>query len=237
MVGLFEDFDPVEAIASNRFGVSVKKITRGTLMSFHYPHSLSNPPNKIHDTYPMIIVTDIWPRYLRGVNLHYLNFHYVKTLLEVHGEKPSATYSSPYIKGDPNVSGGRGAAGQSAGAFRTYFRAGIMTPKKLDVAFLKMILSEVRSFAPNEIERIRKEIESQIQQRLQARADELSSFEAAKREAIKRSQNFGELRSSLSQSQRRGVDRRVENIDQPTTRGPREGLIGMGPDTLPPAVE
>ena len=225
MAGLFEDFDPIESIASNRQGLSVKKITRGTLLSFHYSHSFANPPNQIHDAYPMIIVTDIWPKYIRGVNLHYLNFHYVKMLLNVLGEKPSATYSSQYIKGDINVRGGK----DGGGAFRTYSRSGIQTPKKLDVAFLKMVLSQVRSFAPNEIERIRNEIEAQIQQRLQARADELSSFEAAKKEAIKRSQNFNELRSSLSQSQRRTTNQ------QPMTRGPREGLIG--PDVTPPASE
>jgi hypothetical protein len=233
MVGLFEDFDPIEAIAKNRQGLSVKKITRGTLLSFHYPHSLANPPNRIHDSYPMIIVTDIWPKYIRGVNLHYLNFHYVKLLLNVLGEKPSATYSSQYIKGDINVRGGK----DSAGAFRTYFRSGIQMPKKLDVEFLKMILTQVRSFAPNEVERIRNEIEAQIQQRLQARADELSSFEAAKKEAIKRSQNFNELRAALSQSQRRATDRRVSQIEQPMTHGPREGLINMGPDVAPPTAE
>jgi hypothetical protein len=225
VAGLFDDFNPIESLATTQQGLSAKKITRGTLLSFHYPHSKAQKPNRIHDTYPMIIVTDIWPKYIRGVNLHYLNFNIVKTLLEVHGDKPSAQYSSPYIKGNASVRGGQGAAG----AFRTYSRSGIMTPKKLDTDFLKMVLTQVRSFSPNEIERIRNEIEAQLQQRLQVRADELSSFEAAKREAINRSQNFNELRSALS-----GTQRQATGIE-PTTRGPREGQIG--PDVTPPTIE
>lgn len=213
MVGLFEDFDPIETIVSNRYGLSIKKITRGTLLSFNYPHSLANPPNPIHDRYPMVIVTDVWPKYIRGVNLHYLTFPYIKTMLEQHGEKASAAYSN--IKMDAYV----------ARAFRMYYRMGIYQPRKLDVEFLKVMLREVRNFSPNEVERIRNEIEAQIQKRLQVRADELNSFEQSKREAIARSQNWDQLRSSLSRSQRDALNRRVGEIEQAITRGPREGLI------------
>ena len=219
--GLFQDFDPIETIASNRYGLSVKKITRGTLLSFHYPHSFANPPNPIHDKYPMLIVTDIWPKYIRGVNLHYLTFPYIKTLLEQHGEKASAAYSN--IKSDAYV----------ARAFRMYYRMGVFQPRKLDVEFLKLMLKEVRNFSPNEIERIRNEIESQIQKRLQVRADELSSFEHTKREAIARSKNWDQLRSTLSKSQQQALNRRVGEIEQAVTRGPREGLIYPAQSTGP----
>ena len=221
MTGLFQDFDPIETIVTNRYGPSVKKITRGTLLSFHYPHSLANPPNPIHDKYPMLIVTDIWPKYIRGVNLHYLTFPYIKMMLEQHGEKPSAAYSS--IKTDAYV----------ARAFRMYYRMGIYQPRKLDVEFLRVMLREVRNFSPNEVERIRNEIEAQIQKRLQVRADELSSFEQAKREAIARSKNWDQMRSALSRSQQDALNRRVGEIESAVTRGPREGLIYPNQSTGP----
>lgn len=164
MVGLFENYNPIERIASNQYGPSVNKITRGSLISFHYPKSYAIIPNVIHDPYPMVIITDIWPKYIRGVNLHYLTFPYVQRLLTNFGGK---SFSYSHIRNDKYM----------ANAFRMYARMGVQQPKRLDTEWLLSVLGSVRSFSPGELEKIRSNIQQQIQHRLQAKANELTSYE------------------------------------------------------------
>ena len=107
MAGLFQDYNPIQRVASNQHGMSSKSITRGSLISFSYPQSMAVTPNVIHDPYPMVIVTDIWPNYVRGLNLHYLTFPYIKKILTQHGGNAGFSYSN--IKPDKYM----------ANAFRT----------------------------------------------------------------------------------------------------------------------
>jgi hypothetical protein len=213
VAGLFDDFDPITNIPGNQFGVATGKISRGSLLSFHYPESHAKPPNVIHDFYPMVIITDVWPNFIRGVNLHYLTFPYIKKLLQAHGGKSSAQYTSSDISGDKYV----------ANAFRMYYIIGVKQARSLDVEFLLNILATARSFSPNEIEKIKKEIEAQIQQRLQAKADELTSYE--------------EWRAGMERSQRTALDRRLQQLRESATRGVQEGLItpaAQGIANIPP---
>jgi len=160
---LFNAFNPFERVASNQHGVVGQNINRGSLISFYYPHSLAPKPNAIHDPYPLVIITDIWPTYLRGVNLHYLTFPYIKRILQ--SSNMNYNYQSN-VKGD----------GYIAGAFRTYFRRGMRNVKKLDSDFLVNILTSVRSFSESEIERVRQEIRQQIYSRSQLKADDLTKL-------------------------------------------------------------
>lgn len=213
MPGLFNDFNPLQRLAANQYGVSGNAITKGSLISFHYPRSYAMIPNVIHDPYPMVIITDIWPQYIRGVNLHYLTFPYVKRILENWGGNQSFSYSN--IRPDKYM----------ANAFRMYVRAGVQRPKRLDSEWLKTILQSVRSFAPGEIEKIRANIQQQIQQRLQAKAKELTSYE--------------EWRKGLTDSQQRQLRGKVKDVNDLLTRGPQENLVvpNQGPTGQPPANE
>jgi len=163
--GLFQDFNPIQRLAANQYDFSTRRITKGSLISFHYPRSFAMIPNVIHDPYPMVILTDIWPQYIRGLNLHYLTFPYIKNILSAHGG--NAAFSYVHIKPDKYM----------AQAFRMYVRAGVRRPRRLDTQWLMEVLASVRSFAPGQLEAIRKNIEMQIQQRLQTKADELTSYE------------------------------------------------------------
>ena len=121
MAGLFNEFDPLLALPANQYGVGNSPLlTRGTLVSFGYPQSYAKEPYVIHDARPMVILTDVWPQYIRGVNLHYLDFKYVRWLLTKFGGSPSFTYSS--IGFDREY---------MARAFRVYNRLGVRQPKKL----------------------------------------------------------------------------------------------------------
>jgi hypothetical protein len=163
----------------------------------------------------MVILTDIWPNYIRGLNLHYLTFPYVKKILEMYGGNTSFSYAN--IKPDAYL----------ANAFRMYVRAGVQKPRKLDTEWLKTVLREVRSFAPGEIEKIRANIQQQIANRLQAKAKELTAYE--------------QWRKQLTESQKRQFRGKVKEIYDTLKRGvdanliyPNEGLEGTPPANEPP---
>ena len=205
--GLFDAFNPQVRVPRNQHGLSSKTIQRGSLISFHYPKSYARRPNIIHDPYPMVIITDVWPQYIRGVNLHYITFPFIKNLLQSYGGNQGFSYY--HIKPTPYV----------AEAFRMYVRVGIRKPRKLDTAFLLNVLGSVRSIDPSEVERVRRVIQSQIQQRLQAKADELQSYE--------------NWRASLTRGQQGSFDRKVRQVRDALQGGYQRDLVRPEPPTGP----
>jgi hypothetical protein len=206
-VGLFEDFNPIQRIAANQYGPAVNRITRGSLISFHYPRSFAMIPNIIHDPYPMVIITDIWPKYIRGVNLHYLTFPYVKRLLTNYGGKSFSYYN---IRSDKYM----------ANAFRMYVRMGVQQPKRLDTEWLMTVLASVRSFDAGELEKIRTNIQQQIQQRLQTKAKDLTQYE--------------QWRRGLNPTQQRQLRGKVQEANEIITGGLERDLINEPPLVPPP---
>lgn len=206
MAGLFGDYNPQQRIPRNQYGISSKTITRGSLISFHYPQSYARVPNVIHDHYPMIIVTDVWPKYIRGVNLHYITFPFIKNLLQQHGGNQNFSYfnirSNKYL----------------ARSFRMYVRMGIQRPKKLDTDFLLNVLGTARSIDPTEVDKVRNVIQAQIQQRLQVKANELQSYE--------------DWRSNLSKNQKSSFDRKVRDIRNTLQGGYNRGIV-QSPENYP----
>ncbi len=146
---------PFQRLASNQFGPSVKTIGKGSLIQFNYLFWQ-------HDPYPLLIVTDIYGQYIRGVNLHYLTFPYIKKILQPNCENRGFSYA--HIKADQYL----------VNSFRTYKRVGIKQPKVLDCSFILNVLGSVRAIDPNEIETIRKVVQEQIRRRAQPKADELT---------------------------------------------------------------
>ena len=217
MVGLFEDFNPIQRVATNQHGMSGNKITSGSLISFSYPQSYATIPNVIHDPFPMVLITDVWKKagYIRGVNLHYLTFPYIKRLLTGFGGK-SFNYQMN-IKADKYL----------ANSFRMYVMQGVRQPKRLDTDFLLNVLGSVRSFSPGELEQIRMNIQQQIQQRLQTKAEELTAYE--------------EWRSSMTDSQKRQLRGKGLETHRAVTGGvernlvvPNDGKTGFRPAQFPP---
>lgn len=125
-------------------------VGRGSLVTFSY---LFHKPG--HDPVPLVLVTDIWDKYIRGINLHYLTFPTIKKLLfpgpgQSICESPQFTYQ--YIKGNNYI----------VSSFRQYKRNGIESLKKLNCEFIVNALAISRSFDPNEIEAIRNSVREQI---------------------------------------------------------------------------
>lgn len=166
MAGLFTDFfNPFERVASNQNGMVGKSVSRGSLISFNYPNSLAINPNIIHDPYPLVIITDVWPSMLRGVNLHYLTFPYIKHVLQ--GNCGNSGYSYYNVKADKYI----------ANAFRVYYRQGMSLVKKMDCDFLLNLMGAVRSWSPSEMNAVRQAIKQQIQNQLQAKAKDLADLD------------------------------------------------------------
>ncbi len=202
--GLFEEFNPINRLAANQYGPSVKRITSGTLISFHYPISYAKEPNIIHDPFPMVIVTDISAKFVRGVNMHYMTFPYLKRILNDHCDNTSFGYHAS-VKADKYI----------AGAFRVYNRKGISRIKRMDCAWLLDVLGAVRSFSESELQKLREQIQAQIRERLQAKAEELTSYE--------------DFRSDLVRSQQRALDRKVGEAQGTIQGGLDKGLIHPEP--------
>jgi hypothetical protein len=146
---------PYRPLPANQYGPSVKTVGKGSLIHFNYLFY-------IHDPYPLVIITDIFPQYVRGVNLHYLTFPYIRRLLQPNCDNQGFSYYN--IKGDQYI----------VDAFRTYKRRGIRNLKSLDCAFILNVLASVRSFDPEEIENLRRIVQEQIQQRFQPRAERMT---------------------------------------------------------------
>lgn len=132
-------------------------ITQGTLMSFAYSFWKNDP-------YPLIIVTKVTPgKMIKGVNLHYLTFPYIKNLLSTQCNNPAFSWQS--IKGQSYIEN----------AFRSYKWGGIRQVKVLDCQFLLTIMGMVRSFDPAEIEIIRRQVQEQIRQQVNPKAYEVTT--------------------------------------------------------------
>jgi len=188
--GLFQDFNPIAKLAANQYGPSTNRIQRGSLISFMYPISMAIKQGyQIRDIKPMLIVTHIGQRSVQGVNLHYLTLPYLRAIVLNHGGDQSFSWHSR-VKADAYL----------ADAYRMYIRQGIQKPKILDIDWLKKVLFEIQSFDPNQLKAIRNNIQKQIQQKLQAKANQLTSYE--------------EWRAGLDQSQQKEVQSMEQNAYQ-----------------------
>ncbi len=142
---------PYSRVGANQYGPSVKRIQKGSLIHFRYT-------NFKHDPYPLIIITDISANYIRGVNLHYLTFNYIKKLLGTYCDNQAFEYAN--IRGDAFLTN----------SFRTYKRAGVKQPNTLDCSFLLAVMQSVRSFDPGEVEHMRAYIKEQLKRQVNPRA-------------------------------------------------------------------
>ena len=130
-------------------------VKSGSIVQFTYSFWKNDP-------YPLVIVSDTG-RYVRGVNLKYLTFPYIKTLLNkiyigVGHQFANVNNPLPFsyqnqVKGDKYITE----------AFRQYKLNGIQRLRMINPAALLAILASVRSFDPQEIENITRDIREQMQ--------------------------------------------------------------------------
>lgn len=115
-----------------------------------------------HDPYPLLLCSGIYSSNgnVAGINLHYLTFKYMRYLIQQYCSK---AFSYPLIKNNLFIKN----------AFRTYKREGLRTIKMLDCGFLATVLGTVRSFKPEEVEKIRQEIQRQLRARMNPKVEEM----------------------------------------------------------------
>ena len=140
------------AVNNNKPVTTNKIVGKGSLITFGY--SLWK-----HDPYPLVIVTDYVPNQrLRGVNLHYLSFPYIRNLLRQGANNAGFSYQN--IKADAYITH----------AFRSYKWNGIRQVKMLDANFILTVMASVRSFDPTQVAAIRRQVQEQIQQMINPKA-------------------------------------------------------------------
>lgn len=132
---------------TNQSQIANPFVTKGSLVMFKYSFW-------IHDPMPLVIVTDYIPGVkMRGVNLHYLTYPYIRNLLTSMGAG-TATFSYQNIKADSYISS----------SFRSYKWNGISSVKKFDTQFILKMMTVARSFDPSQIRAIRQSVDQQLQQ-------------------------------------------------------------------------
>lgn len=133
-------------------------VAKGSIITFGY---IGQTHRRIHDPYPLVIISDIFAApngVVRGVNLHYLTLPYVKGIIKQFANNPQFSYEM--IKNDAYI----------VSAFRSYKRNGISQLKMLDSKFLQNLLRVVRALNPGEIEAMRSQIKNLMSQQVQPSA-------------------------------------------------------------------
>ena len=127
----------------------VKAVGKGSLINFTYLYAKTG-----HPVSPMVLVTDVMPQYVRGVNLQYLTPAYIQRLLDkrfVNGcNNPRFSYFN--IKTDTFITS----------AFRQYKRTGIANLRQLDCSFLSSLIQTMRGIDIAEIYAFQKQVNDQI---------------------------------------------------------------------------
>jgi hypothetical protein len=133
----------------------------GSLVSFGYTFWRNDP-------YPLIIVIDnpIGGDKISGVNLHYLTFRDIKDLISKAG-KIGFSYSS--------VSAGR----TFRDSYRSYKRAGVRQMRVLDPSYLLGVMGMVRSYDPAEVQIIRRQVQEQLRQQVNPKAQDATNLDQA----------------------------------------------------------
>lgn len=149
--GLFQGIGnfPATSVRANQYGPTLKPLGKGSLVQFTYDFSRPG-----HDRTPLVVVTDIMPNYVRGINLHYLTFPVIKNILQVSGMNAcnNRNFSYANIKADRYI----------ISAFRQYKKVGIKRLKILDCNFILNVMGSVRAIDPQEVEAIRNTIREQL---------------------------------------------------------------------------
>lgn len=131
-------------------------LNKGDLISFNYMfHKVG------HDPKPNIIITDTSNFYVRGININYLTWPYIKNLLQNNCNNKSFSYKT--IKNDSYL----------VSSFRQYKKIGMKNIKKLDCDYALNLIGSIRAVTPNEVEAIRKTINEQLNKISQASATEI----------------------------------------------------------------
>lgn len=134
-------------------------LSSGTLVTFQYKFFKTDP-------YPLVILTKAEQgKLLKGVNLHYLTFNYIKNVLQANAGNPAFSWEH-HVKLDNYLSN----------AFRHYKWSGIalQTFKILDAQLIVKVANMVRSIDPNEVRAIKQSIREQMQQQMNVTADQLT---------------------------------------------------------------
>lgn len=128
-----------------------RPVGKGSLINFTYLYAKIG-----HPVSPVVLVTDVMPMYIRGINIRYLTPIYIQRLLDqrlVNGcNNPRFSYFN--VKNDAFI----------VGAFRQYKRSGVANLKQFDCKFLSDVIGVLRNRDVGEVQRMSQEIRRQLAQ-------------------------------------------------------------------------
>lgn len=154
----------VVANPSRRMGRNLVAKT-GSLVTFNYAFWKNDP-------YPLIIVIEnnLGKDKLSGINLHYLTFRDIKSLISKAGgmgfSYKSVSDSRPFRD-----------------SYRSYKRSGVRQLKVLDPSYLLGVMGMVRSYDPAEVQIIRRQVQEQLRTQINPKASAATNLDQAGAEA------------------------------------------------------
>jgi len=142
--------NPNPRISSNNY------IKKGSLISFNYTFWKNDP-------YPLVIVNESFvSKGIWGINLHYLTFNYIKIAIR-NCKNPMFSFKGA-IKNT-----------QLENAYRSYKWQGVRQVKVLDCDFLLDVIGTIKSYDPAEIQIIRKNVQEQINKKINPKSYEINT--------------------------------------------------------------
>jgi hypothetical protein len=150
-------FSPTEPESTNS-KIKKNSVVRGSLVNFSYAF-WKNDPN------PLVIIIDNNPASdkIAGINIHRLTFPSIRNLIK---KTYQFGFSYNSISADSNF----------RKAYRTYKRTGVKQIKILDTEMLLKVMNMVRTYDPAEVEIIRKQVQEQIRQQINPKADQIATL-------------------------------------------------------------
>lgn len=148
MVDIIPRFDIHKELPFKR--VYYKSLKTGSLITSNYVFWKNDPM-------PLVLITDFNLNYIRGINLHYLTYNYMKSTLSLYCGKPTFNYRTA-IKPDRFL----------YNAFRSYKRIGLKNIHQLDCDLINEQLlgqkSKYRRLPSYELKAIKDQIRDQLKQ-------------------------------------------------------------------------
>jgi hypothetical protein len=150
---LFQGVNAAKVLSerANQYGPTVKKLGPGSLVQFTYIFAQPG-----HDRTPLVLITRLMDKYIKGINLHYLQFPVIKNILQPSGmnacNNPNFSYNM--IKGNAQI--------PETFRIRQYKKIGISRMKIMDCNFILNVMGTVRAIDPQEVEAIRNTIRDQL---------------------------------------------------------------------------
>lgn len=129
-------------------------VQKGSIISFNYIGQ--RPMYQIHDSSPLVLVSDLFSEHIRGINMHYYTLPIVRQVIANKNMTGNPGFSYKTIMTNKYL----------VDAFRTYKRTGISNLRVLDISFLRKLLEISALLNTSELEAMKTQVRQMLEREL-----------------------------------------------------------------------